>query len=108
LVEMPPRAADTKEPVTIVGATAAGAGSSGAGGAHGAPPPVIVTGIGDAGESPIVPRAYTPAAPAAVLTPRRSIARRLSGGMRAIMPSPLGARFCVAKRLSERPVQHAT
>src|ERR1700750_920556 len=44
LVLIPPRAAETNDPVTIVGAAvAAGAGSSGAGGASGAPTPVIDT-----------------------------------------------------------------
>src|SRR4051794_41809161 len=42
-VATPPRAAETKEPSTYVGCTAAGGGSSG-GGARGAPAPAIDTG----------------------------------------------------------------
>src|SRR6187549_3407683 len=82
LVSIPPRAAEVNEPLRYVGA-AVGAGSNGAGGASGAsgaPALVIATG-GPAPEGPVsrsVPRAKAPAAPAAALTPRRIIARRLS------------------------------
>ena len=46
LVATPPRAADTNEPVTIVGA---GAGSSGGCGASGIPVPVMITGVATGG-----------------------------------------------------------
>ena len=82
LVSTPPRAADTNEPLRYVGA-AVGAGSNGAGGASGASGAsalVIDTG-GPAVDGPVsrsVPSAKAPTAPAAALTPRRIIARRLS------------------------------
>src|SRR5262245_50210827 len=86
-VATPPRAAETNEPSTYVGCTAAVAGSNGGGGASGAPALVIDT---DGAAALVVcsaePNAYAPAAPAAAPTPRRRIARRLSSGMRAIMP----------------------
>src|SRR5689334_18071671 len=89
----PPRAADTNDPSTYVGCTAAGGGSNGGGGASGAPALVIDTGgpaTDSLGARSVVPNAYAPAAPAAAPTPRRRIARRLSSGMRAIMPSAVG------------------
>ena len=94
LVSTPPRAADTNEPLTNVGA-AVGAGSNGTGGANGAsgaPALVIDTGAPalDGPVSRSVPNANAPTAPAAALTPRRIIARRLSSGMRAIMPLTAG------------------
>jgi DNA-binding transcriptional regulator YbjK len=87
-VATPPRAEDTNDPVTIVGCTAAGAGSSGGGGANGASTLVIDTPgpAADGRESSIVPSAKAPAAPAVAPTPSRSTARRLSSGMRVIMP----------------------
>jgi hypothetical protein len=80
---MPPRAADTNEPVAKVGAATAGAGSNGAGGAGGAigvPAPVIDTGdvAVEVPDSSRVPNAWAPAAPAAAPAPRRRTARRLS------------------------------
>ena len=46
LVGTPPRAAETNDPVTMVGAAAAaGTGSSGAGGASGAPEAAMATGV---------------------------------------------------------------
>jgi len=91
-VATPPRAAETNEPSTYVGA-AVGGGSSGRGGASGAPALVIDT-CGPATDALGVcnaePNAYAPAAPAAAPTPRRRIARRLSSDMRAIMPSAVG------------------
>ena len=94
MVATPPRAADTNDPVTIVGAAAAG-GSNG-GGASGAPTPVIVTrGTAvDGRESSTVPNAYAPAAPTAAPAPSRSIARRLSCDMPDIMPSAVQANCC--------------
>ncbi len=83
----PPRAAETNEPLTNVGA-AVGGGSSGAGGANGAPALVIDTDGADSRS--VVPKAYAPAAPAAAPTPRRNTARRLRSGMPAIMPSAVG------------------
>ena len=79
---MPPRAADTNEPLTYVGA-AVGAGSSGTGGANGASgvPALVISTGGPAMDGPVsrsVPNAKAPAAPAAALTPSRIIARRLS------------------------------
>ena len=50
----PPRAAETNEPLTYVGA-AVGAGSSGAGGANGAP--ALVIDIDGVGSRSVVPKA---------------------------------------------------
>jgi hypothetical protein len=90
LVDIPPRAADTKEPVVIVGAgSAEGAGSRGAvgGGANGTCVLALDTGmLRDVLACNRLSSAKAPAAPTAALAPRLSTARRLKSGMRAIMP----------------------
>jgi hypothetical protein len=82
LVSIPPRAAETNDPLVYVGdAVAAGSsGAAGANGASGVPALVISTGgpAMDGPDSRSVPNAKAPAAPAAALTPSRIIARRLS------------------------------
>src|SRR3954454_25149192 len=68
-VATPPRAAETNEPSTYVGCTAAGAGSSGGGGASGTPALVIETdGVAELESYSAAPNAYAPAAPAAAPT----------------------------------------
>src|ERR1700712_1530212 len=88
---MPPRAAETNEPLTYVGA--AGAGSSGAGtpgganGGSGSPMAVFsIGGVAPEGSNTVDPSAYAPAAPTAAPAPRRRIVRRLTFCMLAIMP----------------------
>src|ERR1700749_1222501 len=86
---MPPRAAETNEPDTLVG-IGAGAATGGAGaaigGAGGAAGP---KGPGSAGTrvgSSSAPNVQIPAAPATALAPRRRAARRDSSGTSVIMP----------------------
>src|ERR1700742_2580170 len=89
---MPPRAAETNEPDTLVGIGAgaatggAGAATGGAGGPGGAAGP---KGPGSAGTrlgSSSAPNVQIPAAPATALAPRRRAARRDSSGTSVIMP----------------------
>ena len=82
LVDIPPRAADTKEPVVMVGAAPAdGAGSSGAvGGANRTRVLAFEVGM------PGMASAYALATPAA----KPSTARRLKSGMGDIMPWRFG------------------